>query len=117
MRQIDAKRVSVKDEHEMTEAQKSPKRPRSRERRKSGGKQTQVDGLGRLENARKRRRDNPPRPKGPRKASISSTTSASIAGSAVGRPPVIFRPEFVSLSADSSRTLGVGSVNSLTPLS
>ncbi|KAF9442296.1 hypothetical protein P691DRAFT_779470 [Macrolepiota fuliginosa MF-IS2] len=80
---------------------RSPKRARLKERRKSGA----GDEVGKQQNARKRRRDDPPRPKGPRKASLKPLTST--AGSSSTRPPPVpSRPSaLVSASVDSMRTL------------
>jgi hypothetical protein len=74
----------------------------------SSGEPPTMVGLGRLDITRRRRWDELPRPKGPRKASTSSGRVPFVPGSSVVRPlPVVSRPsELVSLSVDSSRTLG-----------
>ncbi|KAJ3572264.1 hypothetical protein NP233_g3207 [Leucocoprinus birnbaumii] len=81
-----------------------------RPRKGSTGEPPPTGGLGRLDAAsRKRRLDDPPKPKGPRKASFSSLRTASVSISAspnVQAPIAAVRPlEFAPMSTEPQRTL------------
>jgi hypothetical protein len=101
-------------------SRKSSRRPRSNERQRNGEKQTQVDRRFESARGRRRMRANPPRPKGPRKASnhVSNFTTPLVAGSSIRKPAASFQPAKLRHTViNSSRTLDIRNVDSSVPLS